>query len=177
MNQPRSGRVVSVNVNEGGVPKLPVAEQWVSRMGLADDRHTEPEPMHGGVDQAVCLYSMEAIRRVVADGHTAFPGAFGENLTLEGIELGTLAPGDRLEIGDDGLVIELTEHAGPCQTIAHWFVERRIARISPKIHPEDSRWYARVISEGRVTLGDAITDVPAAQREHDELGDPERMAS
>ena len=28
MSEARSGRVVSVNVNEGGVPKLPVDEQW-----------------------------------------------------------------------------------------------------------------------------------------------------
>lgn len=172
-----TGRIASVNVSPGGVPKLPIDSTWVHSLGLEGDAHSEPEPLHGGLKAAVSLYSIESIARVVADGHAAFPGAYGENLTLEGIELGTLAPGDRLEIGDDGLVIELTEHAGPCQTIAHWFVERRIARISPKIHPEDSRWYARVISEGRVTVGDAITVVPAAQREPDELGDPERMAS
>lgn len=156
MNEPRSGRVVSVNVNEGGVPKLPVDEQWVGRMGLADDRHDEPEPIHGGVDQAVCLYSVEAIERVSADGHTAFPGAFGENLTLEGIEMESLAEGDRLAIGEDGLVIEITKNAGPCKTQAHWFIDGRFARISQKTHPNDARWYARVISEGPVRPGDAV---------------------
>ena len=101
------------------------------------------------------LYSVESIGRVAADGHVAFPGAFGENLTLEGIEMGSLAAGDRLAIGD-GLVIELTKHAQPCQTIAHWFKRRRIARISAKVHPEDARWYARVIQEGLVRTGDAV---------------------
>jgi MOSC domain-containing protein YiiM len=114
MSEPRAGRVVSVNVNEGGVPKLPVDEQWVGAMGLADDRHLEPEPGHGGVYQAVCLYSMEAIDRLVAEGHNAFPGAFGENLTLEGIEMESLAEGDQLVIGDGGLVIEMTWNAAPC---------------------------------------------------------------
>ena len=156
MPEPRSGRVVSVNVNEGGVPKLPVAEQWVGPMGLADDRHHEPEPIHGGVEQAVCLYSVEAIERVAADGHSAFPGAFGENLTLEGIEMGSMAAGDRLSIGDDGLVVEITKHAAPCKTQAHWFIDGRFARISPKTHPNDARWYARVISEGPVRPGDAV---------------------
>jgi MOSC domain-containing protein YiiM len=162
MNQPRSGRVVRVNVNEGGVPKLPVAEQWVSRMGLADDRHTEREPMHGGVDQAVCLYSMEAIRRLVAEGHNAFPGAFGENLTLEGIELDSIGPGDRLAIGEEGLVIEITWHAQPCKKQADWFSDGRFARISQKTHPEDARWYARVISEGLVRTGDHVAVVARA---------------
>ena len=157
MPERRSGRVVSVNVNRGGVPKLPVAEQWVGRMGLADDRHDEPEPIHGGVDQAVCLYSLEAIERVVADGHNAFPGAFGENLTLEGIEMDSLAAGDRLAIGDAGLVIEMTWPAPPCKTQARWFIDGRFARISPKTHPDDTRWYARVVTEGRVRPGDPVS--------------------
>lgn len=156
MNDRPAGRVVSVNVSPGGVPKLPVAEQWVGPKGLTDDRHNEPEPMHGGVDQAVCLYSMEAIARVAADGHNAFPGAFGENLTLEGIEMDSIGPGDRLTIGDDGLVIEITWNAAPCKTQAHWFSDGRFARISHKTHPEDARWYARVITEGPVRPGDVV---------------------
>ncbi len=151
-----NGRVASVNVSPGGVPKLPVASAWVGRLGLDADAHNEPEPIHGGPDQAVCLYSVEAIARVAADGHTAFPGAYGENLTLEGIDWGALRTGDRMSIGDGGLEIELTALDGPCQTIAHWFVERRIARISPKLHPQDARWYARVLGEGRVAPGDRV---------------------
>lgn len=151
-----AGRVASVNVSPGGVPKLPVAEQWVGRLGLADDRHDEPEPMHGGPEQAVSLYSIEAIARVAADGHTSFPGAYGENLTLEGVEMDEIAAGDRLAIGDEGLVVEVTKRAEPCQTIAHWFVERRIARINSRRHPADARWYARVVSEGPVRPGDPV---------------------
>jgi MOSC domain-containing protein YiiM len=157
------GRVVSVNVSPGGVPKHPVASAWVGRTGLDVDRHTEPEPMHGGPDQAVCLYAVEAIARVAADGHQAFPGAYGENLTVEGIDWGALRPGDILSIGQDGLILELTAYASPCQTIAHWFVERRIARISPKLHPEDARWYARVLSDGRVFPGDRVSVAPAPE--------------
>lgn len=144
-----------VNVSRGGVPKLPIAATWVGRLGLEGDGHTEPEPMHGGPEQAVSIYSVESIARVAADGHQAFPGAFGENLTLEGIEMGSLASGDRLAIGDE-LIIEITKHAQPCQTIAHWFIEKHIARISAKVHPEDARWYARVVSEGRVQRGDLV---------------------
>jgi MOSC domain-containing protein YiiM len=156
MSQPRSGSVVSVNVNDGGVPKLPVAEQWVGPMGLAGDRHNEPEPSHGGVDQAVCLYSMEAIQRLVAEGHNVFPGAFGENLTLEGIELDSIGPGDRLTIGEGGLVIEITWNAAPCYKQADWFSDGKFARISHRTHPAEARWYARVVSEGPVRPGDRV---------------------
>ena len=152
----RTGRVHQVNVSRGGVPKLPVTGTQVRRLGLDGDGHTEPEPTHGGELQAVSLYCVEALARVAADGHQAFAGAYGENLTLEGIDWSTLAPGDRLAIGRRGLLVELTKYAAPCQTIAHWFVARRIARISPKTHPEDARWYARVIVEGPVVTGDAV---------------------
>ena len=152
----RAGRVVSVNVSPGGVPKLPVAEQWVGRMGLTDDGHHKPEPMHGGPDQAVCLYSMESIARLVEEGHNVFPGAFGENLSLEGVEMGSLSAGDRLAIGDGGLVIEMTWNAAPCKKQAQWFTHGRFTRISHKVHPEDARWYARVITEGPVRPGDQV---------------------
>lgn len=159
-----TGRVASVNVSPGGVPKGPVPSAWVGRLGLEGDAHNEPEPVHGGPDQAVSLYSIEAIARVATDGHRAFPGAYGENVTLEGINWGSLRAGDRMAIGDDGLKIELTKLDAPCQTIAHWFVERRIGRISPKLHPEDARWYARVLAEGKVAPGDRV-EVEAAAPE------------
>jgi len=158
----RTGRVHQVNVSPGGVPKLPVLGTQVRRLGLDGDGHAEPEPVHGGELQAVSIYCVEALARVAADGHRAFPGAYGENLTLEGLDWPTLGPGDRLAIGDGGLLLELTKHTAPCQTIAHWFVDRQIARISPKIHPDDARWYARVIVEGPVAAGDAVEVLPAS---------------
>ena len=57
---------------------------------------------HGGPLQAVCLYAVEAIERIAGEGHQAFPGAYGENLTLAGHRLGRAAAGDRLRIGDGG---------------------------------------------------------------------------
>jgi MOSC domain-containing protein YiiM len=156
------GRVVSVNVSPRGVPKLPIAGAWVGALGLDADGHESPG--HGGPVAAVCLYSVEAIARVAADGHEAFPGAFGENLTLEGIDWGALGSGDRLEIGDDGLELELTQTAAPCAKQARWFVDGAIERISVKRYPQDARWYARVLVEGRVEPGDEVR-VTAAERE------------
>jgi MOSC domain-containing protein YiiM len=155
------GSVASVNVSNGGVPKRPIPGGWVDLLGLEADGHEEPEPIHGGRDQAISIYSLESIARVVADGHRAFPGAFGENLTLQGIELGDLRAGDQLRIGEGGLILELYANAEPCQTIAHWLVERKIARIGTKQHPEDARWYARVVSEGPMFAGDSVEVVSA----------------
>ena len=150
------GIVASVNLNRGGVPKPPVDGTIVRELGLEGDGHDNPD-IHGGPTAAVCLYPQEAIERVRADGHQSFPGAYGENLTLLGIEWDALAEGDRLELGDDigdpGPLLELTQYAAPCATQAQWFVEGRIARISHKVRPEDARWYARVLREGPVAPG------------------------
>jgi MOSC domain-containing protein YiiM len=158
----RTGHVHQVNLSPGGVPKLPVLGARVGRLGLDGDGHHEPEPIHGGPDQAVSLYCIEAIARVAADGHTAFPGAFGENLTLEGLDWVSLGAGDRLAIGDEGLEIELTKNASPCSTLEHYFTDGRFARISQKVRPEDARWYARVLHEGAVRPGDRVDVMPHA---------------
>jgi MOSC domain-containing protein YiiM len=156
------GRVVSVNVSRGGVPKQPVGSAWVGTLGLEADGHESP--VHGGERAAVCLYAVEALARVAADGHEAFPGAYGENLTLEGVDWGLLAAGDRLIVGEDGLELELTQNAAPCASQARWFVNGTIERISVKRYPNDARWYARVLSEGRVAIGDRVEVEPAPIR-------------
>ncbi len=147
------GLIASVNVNDGGVPKTPVDGTWIGTDGLDGDGHRDPD--HGGPTAAVCLYSQDAIERVRADGHQAFPGAYGENLTLLGIDWSALRAGDRLAIGEDGTgpLLELTRPVTPCQTNARWFIDGRFGRISHKVYPADARWYARVMREGPVTPG------------------------
>jgi MOSC domain-containing protein YiiM/GNAT superfamily N-acetyltransferase len=151
-------RVVQVNVSAGGVPKMPVEAARVRELGLEGDGH-EDRTVHGGPFRAVSLYSMEAIRRVQADGHPIAPGSVGENLTLEGLELSALDAGDRLAIGAD-VVLEISQPANPCETIRRSFVDGRIGRISILTHPLDSRLYARVLAEGIVRAGDPVQVLP-----------------
>ena len=182
------GVVASVNLNRGGVPKPPVDGTWVRTLGLAGDAHHNPD-VHGGPTAAVCLYPQEAIERVRADGHQSFPGSYGENLTLLGIDWSRLGDGDRLELGDPdgdetdgtlGPLLELTQYATPCATQAPWFVEGRIARISHKVRPEDARWYARVLREGPGPAGHGrpgaarglIAARPPRRRNRDARGRP-----
>jgi MOSC domain-containing protein YiiM/ubiquinone/menaquinone biosynthesis C-methylase UbiE len=156
-----AGVVATVNVNAGGVPKPPVDGTMIRRLGLDGDGHANPD-VHGGERAAVCLYAQEAIERVRADGHVAFPGSYGENLTLLGIDWARLGEGDRLELGEEtGALLELTQTAAPCTTQSAWFREGRIARISAMVHPEDARWYARVLREGPVAPGMAVRRIAA----------------
>ena len=162
----QEGRVVQVSCSSpGGVPKHAVPGARVGTLGLEGDGHLAAPSVHGGPDRAVCLYGLEAIARVAAEGHQAFPGAFGENLTMEQIDLALLLPGDRLTIGGDGLVLELTGPTAPCRNQARWFRDGDFSRISAKRFPADSRWYARVLTEGTVRPGDAVR-VERATRPH-----------
>jgi MOSC domain-containing protein YiiM len=148
--------VVSVNTSPGGVPKRPIGGGRVHWRGLEGDAHDKPEPIHGTPAQAICLYAFEAVERVRADGHQAFPGAYGENLTLFGLDWAGLRRGDRLRIGEAGPLLHLTDYATPCDTQARWFIDGRYGRISARSHPEDARWYASVVEEGDVAPGDEV---------------------
>ena len=124
-------------------------------LGLDGDGHHNPD-VHGGVRAAVCLYPQEAIERVRADGHAAFPGSYGDNLTLLGIDWATLRRGRSPGAGrrrEPAPSSSSPSTPTPCSTQAPWFTEGRIARISHKVHPEDARWYARVLREGPVAPG------------------------
>jgi MOSC domain-containing protein YiiM/ribosomal protein S18 acetylase RimI-like enzyme len=159
-SSPTTGRVLQVNVSPGGVPKLPVPEARVGRDGLEGDAH-EHDAVHGGPHRAVCLFASEAIERVQADGHPGVgPGAVGENLTTEGIELALLPVGARLAVGDR-VVLEIAGPANPCDVIKGAFRAGKSGRISILLHPSDSRMYARVEREGVVRPGDAIRVLPA----------------
>jgi len=156
LTETATGIVVAVNVSPGGVPKLPISGAHIRALGLEGDAHRVAPPVHGGLDKAVCLLAVEAIERIRADGHQSFPGAYGENLTLAGIDWAALQEGDQLRIGGDGPLLELTAFAAPCQNQAQWFLEERIGRISARAYPEDARWYASVVEEGPVAPGDRV---------------------
>jgi MOSC domain-containing protein YiiM len=146
---PGSGVVVGVHVNpDGGVPKRPVAQALVTAAGVAGDRQRDLKH-HGGPDRAVCLFSLERIAALSAEGHPIAPGTTGENLTVAGLDWDRLGPGDRLAVGDD-VVLEITAPATPCRTIAGSFLAGQFTRISAKLHPGWSRLYARVLREGLV---------------------------
>ncbi len=149
-----NGRIVQISVSPGGVPKTPVPSADVTSAGVEGDAHRDLEH-HGGPDRAVCLFSLEQIRALQAEGHPVGPGALGENVTLEGIDWTRIAPGIRLRLGQQ-LVLEITRYTSPCLNIRPAFSHGDYSRVSEKRHPGWSRVYARVIVAGRIQTGDAV---------------------
>jgi MOSC domain-containing protein YiiM len=152
--------VLQVSVSAGGVPKLPVAGAWIRRLGVDGDAHHE-HTVHGGPHRAVCLFSIEAIERLQAEGHPVEPGSVGENLTTSGIEWSTLPVGTRARVGADAM-LEIASSTTPCETQRPNFRDGRFSRINIALHPTDSRMYARVLEEGYVKPGDPIELLPPA---------------
>jgi MOSC domain-containing protein YiiM len=153
-----AGRVVSVNVSNGGIPKLPVPQARITAAGLEGDRQRDLR-YHGGPDRAVCLYSTEHIGALRAEGHPIAAGTIGENLTLSGVPWEQMVPGARLQVGE--ALLEMTKYAHPCVNIAGSFQRGEITRVSQKLHPGWGRLYARVLRPGTVRPGDEARLVPA----------------
>ena len=149
-----SGRIVQISVSPGGVPKRPVESADVTAGGVAGDLEH-----HGGPDRALCLFPMEVIRTLQAEGHPIAPGQIGENLTVEGLDWDTVAPGVRLLLGEDVLV-EVTRYTSPCGNIRAAFTGGNYARVSQKRHPGASRVYARVLRTGAIHRGDPVRLLP-----------------
>jgi MOSC domain-containing protein YiiM len=118
--------------------------------------------LHGGPNRAVCLYSLDLIHALQAEGHPIGPGATGENLTLAGLDWSALVRGARVEVAD--VLLEVTSFAVPCRNISSAFRDEQFTRISHKLHPGWSRVYARVLVEGRVETGLTATLLPPADR-------------
>lgn len=156
-----AGRIVQLSISAGGVPKRGVAEARVTRLGLEGDGHRDAEH-HGGPERAVCLFSLEAIHALVAEGHAIAPGAIGENVTTEGVDWSHVVPEAYLLLGEC-VLLQVTRYTSPCVNIASVFVAREFSRVSQKRHPGWSRVYARVLVEGRLRTDDGVRIVTAPE--------------
>jgi MOSC domain-containing protein YiiM len=150
----RTGAVHQISVSNGGVPKFAVPEAEVTERGVGGDRQRDTRN-HGGPERAVCLYSLEVIERLRAEGHPIAPGTAGENITVSGVDWTLVQPGTRLRLGDQ-VLIEVTRFTTPCTNIAGSFVDGGYGRILGTNHPGESRVYARVLTPGRIRPGDLV---------------------
>jgi MOSC domain-containing protein YiiM len=151
--------VHQISVSDGGVPKRPVSEARITRLGVEGDRQRNPG-IHGGPDRAVCLFSLEVIKALQAEGHSIAPGSTGENLTLAGLDWFMVKPGDLIRVGS--VRMELMSYTAPCVHNGRWFLHENFSRISQKKWPGWSRLYARVLSEGIIRAGDPVVQEPAS---------------
>jgi MOSC domain-containing protein YiiM len=154
-----AGILRSINVSDGGVPKLPRDSAVVERGGIVGDRQRDLR-IHGGPDRAISLYSLDLIEQLRAEGHPIEPGSIGENLTIAGVDWSLMVPGAQLDVGE--VRLWLTKYAHPCRNITGSFRDADSTRVSHNLHPGWSRLYARVLQPGTVTVGDEVRVITRA---------------
>ncbi len=154
-----SARIFQINTSRGGVPKLAVREATVETNGLVGDVQTHTK-IHGGPMRAVCLYSLERILELQAEGHRIYPGSTGENITIVGLPWTALEAGQRWAFGDE-VILELVKQTDPCKNIAASFAGGDFKRIDHRddAPPHWARWYTRVERWGVIRVGDPIVRV------------------
>ena len=124
----------------------------VHRLNLEGDRQADPA-LHGGHEKAVYVYPSEhyAYWRPTL-GELGW-GAFGENLTTQGLLEEKVHVGDRLRIGS--VLLEVTQPRTPCMKLAMRFERPSIVREFAR--SGRSGFYCAIIAEGEIAALDGIT--------------------
>ena len=158
-------RVISLNVGHvrqiewrgqlvsTGIWKAPVMGRLELRgVNFTGDDQAD-RTVHGGPDKAVYAYAREdydywreAERMDVA------PGLFGENLTVEGLDLSSALVGEQWSVGST--ILEVAQPRMPCYKLGirvgdQHFLKRFLAAQRPGA-------YLRVVREGDVGSGDEV---------------------
>ena len=158
------GVVLSVNVGaiapyavgtgkRSAIVKSPVDGPVAVRGVNLDGDDQADRRVHGGPEQAVYAYARESYEWWEGElGRELAPGIFGENLTLEGIDVDGAVIGERWAIGST--LLEVTSPRIPCVKLATRvgdpaFVKRFAAARRPGA-------YLRIVQEGELRVGDAV---------------------
>ena len=147
-------RITGLHTSDGGVPKLPAQSLEIVSANCIGDKLNDLEH-HGGIDKAVCLFQQEIIDQLNSEGHPINAGSTGENILIHGIPIGNIYPGVIIKFPSVELII--TQDAPPCKTIKDSFKDGYFNAISHKKKPHYTRWYARVIKEGVVSVDDSVS--------------------
>ena len=138
------GRIVSVNVADTkGVRKQPVPViNLLVEHGVEGDAHAGP--WH----RQVSLLANESIEKMKPSCPSVEPGAFGENITTEGIRVYDLPVGSRMYVGET--LLEVTQIGKVCHDRCAIFYQ-----AGDCVMPREGI-FARVVEGGEIRAGDGL---------------------
>lgn len=140
----RAGVVRSINLSERKTVRKKPGGQGV----LVYDRGFEGDAHAGDWHRQVSLLALESIETMREKGLAVGPGDFAENITTEGIDLGSLPIGTRIRIGDT--LVELSQIGKICHTKCAIYY-----RAGDCVMPREGV-FAVVREPGPVKVGDTI---------------------
>jgi MOSC domain-containing protein YiiM len=159
------GVVVSVNVGtprevpwrgrtvRTAIWKRPVAGRVKVRGVNVDGDDQGDREVHGGVDKALYSYAAEDYEWWGAElGQELPPGAFGDNLTVRGIDVSGAEVGERWRAG--GTLLEVAQPRTPCFKLGIRMGSQRFPRRFAAASRPGA--YLRILTEGEVAAGDPV---------------------
>jgi MOSC domain-containing protein YiiM len=155
------GEIIQINTSQGGMPKFPVLEAEVHRLGVGNDAHAHPN-LHGGPDKAVLIITEEGLEELKCLSFPVYPGAMGENLTVRGLDRKQMRIGQVYQAGTS--ILEITRMRAPCAQLSVYGPGIQEAVYDLQVRagdPQTPRWglagfYASVRQPGMVRPGDII---------------------
>jgi molybdopterin adenylyltransferase len=139
-------KIVAVCVSQKKGTQKKATDQGTLRAnyGIVGDAHADSKS-----HRQVSLLAMDSIDKMRRLGADVAPGAFAENLTVEGIELFSLPLGTRFAIGED-VILEMTQIGKECHDRCAIF-----KKVGTCVMPVEGV-FTRVIKGGVVTVGDEL---------------------
>jgi len=143
--------------------KAPVEGRVAVRGINVDGDQQADRSVHGGPDKAVYAYAIEETREWEGElGRQLGPGAFGENLTLEGIDVSGALVGERWRVGTT--LLEVVQPRLPCFKLGLRMADPSfVKRFGQASRPGA---YLRILEEGELGAGDAVEVDFATLPEH-----------
>ncbi|UAB71380.1 MOSC domain-containing protein [Vibrio sp. SCSIO 43132] len=152
-----TGKISSITEGvTSGIDKHPVdTRHWVNFLGLVGDEQADKR-YHGGVEKALHAYVNEHYERWIAKLGDApmfhRVGAFGENLSTQGLDENSVCLGDVYQIGE--CLVQVSQGRMPC-----WKLNIRFGRPDMSLLLQETLWtgwYFRILREGNIGAGDDI---------------------
>lgn len=138
------GIVKAVCISENrGTQKVNVkTAEFAMNYGIVGDAHG------GDWHRQVSLLSNEKIEAFQREGADVLPGAFGENLIVEGFDFSSIPIGTRFQCKD--VILQLTQHGKECHS--HCQIYYKMGKC---IMPTEGT-FAEVIKGGIISVGDEL---------------------
>jgi MOSC domain-containing protein YiiM len=146
------GRIVSiVHTPEGIDPRPPdhYARVPLGAATLEPGRGIVTDRKGGRPERQLNLMALETLEQLRAEGYRTAPGEMGEQIVIAGIDLGRLAAGTRVRLGETA-VIEVQNARTGCDRLRH------IQRCEPAAVAGRLGVMARVVAGGAVRVGDDV---------------------
>lgn len=192
-----TGRVVSVRVGMPQKTTAPNGRPWetaifkeevsgpvvLGRENLTGDYQANRK-YHGGPDKAICFYASEHYPFWREKARPDMDcGAFGENLTVEGLTEGFVCVGDTLQVGTARL--QIAQPRQPCANVSKRWSNTKVPALMQTTGY--TGYYARVLETGTLEAGNTVTVMERPHPEwnldranrlmYDDTANPEEIAA